>query len=255
MHVKTAIIFILLILSLPFSIVRAQDVQTGSFEITTTSEAILGKDVASGFAEQLDIDEDVTWSVYVPETYDPENPPGVLLFQLYDSGMDDPTGWKTAMDERNMILIRIIGKGGEYPRFKELFIGVLAPLALQQRYKIDTSRIYASSVRVCDSTGAVAQLYPNIFKGAIYINCNPAIWRGEEPELIDLMRENRYYFIAGRDRTQQIDNTQELKKYRDAGIENVKFVRTGRLNRTRNLNRSMLVEAIDYLDGNEEVKD
>ncbi len=251
MYYKFNIISAFFALILSGFVANAQEVNTGSFRITSTSEAILGKETADSFAEYLDIDEEVTWNVFVPENYDPANPPGVLLFQLYGSEIEDPTGWQTAMEERNMILIRLIGKGGEYPRFKELVISVMAPLALQQRYKINTRRIYTSSVRGCDNIGALAQLYPNIFKGAIYINCNPATWRDEEPALVHLMRENRYYFIAGRDRTQQIDNTQDIRKYRDAGIENVKFVRKGRLNRTRNLNRPMLIEAIDYLDGKE----
>ncbi len=249
--------FIFNIISMIFALIlsglvaNAQEVNTGSIRITSTSEAVLGKETANSFAEHLDIDEEVTWNVFVPENYDPANPPGVLLFQFYGSEVDDPNGWQTAMEERNMVLIRIIGKGGEYPRYKELFISVMAPLVLQQRYKINTRRIYTSSVRVCNNVGAIAQLYPNIFKGAIYINCNPSTWRDEEPELVHLMRENRYYFIAGRDRTTQIDNSQELRTYRDAGIENVKFVRSGRLNRSQNLNRGMLVEAIDYLDGKE----
>lgn len=252
MYLKFNIISVIFTLFLSVLVANAQEVDTGSFTIVSTSEAILGKETASGFEDYLDIDEDITWSVFVPETYDPANPPGVLLFQLYGSEVEDPTGWQTAMEERNMILIRIIGKGGEYPRFKELVISLMAPLVLQQRYSINTRRIYTSSVRGCDNAGAIAQLYPNIFKGAIFINCNPATWRSEEPELVHLMRDNRYYFIAGRDRTQQIDNTQEIRKYRDAGIENVKFVRSGRLNRSRNLNRPMLIEAIDYLDGKEE---
>lgn len=255
MRLKSTILFTIITAFIQFSMAYAQDVQTGSFRITSTSEAILGKETATQFEMNLDIDEEVSWNVYVPESYDPANPPGVLLYQIYGSETDDPTGWKTAMDERNMILIRIIGKGGMYPLSKELFISILAPMVLQQKYKIDTSRIYTSADNGCINAGAVAMTYPNIIKGAIYINCYPGVWRNEEPELVHLMRDNRYYFIAGRDRTEQVDNSQEIRKYRDAGIENVKFVRSGRISRTRNLNRSMLIEAIDYLDGKEDEED
>lgn len=253
MNLKPILIFAVFAIFVQTSIVCAQDIQTGSFKITSTSEVILGKEMASDFDRQLDIDEEIKWQVYVPKTYDPANPPGVLLYQVYDSGMKDPTGWKSAMDERNMILIRIIGKGGEYTQRKELFISILAPMVLQQRYKIDSSRVYTSAFGGCNNAGALALTYPNIIKGAIYINCNPSVWRNKEPDLVHLMRQNRYYFIAGRDRTQQIDNRQEIRKYRDAGIENVKFVRTGRLSLTKNLNRTQLFEAIDYLDSNEVV--
>ncbi|MDG1997103.1 MAG: hypothetical protein P8J14_11450 [Emcibacteraceae bacterium] len=132
-------------------------------------------------------------------------------------------------------------------------LNVLAPLLIQQRYAIDSNRVYTSMDAQCNNAGALAKLYPNIIKGAIYINCNPSVWRDKEPDRVDLMRQNRYYFIAGRDRMQQVDNTQELRKYKAAGIENVKFVRTGRLSRTQNLNRGQLKVAIDYLDDNEAV--
>ncbi|MDG1997104.1 MAG: hypothetical protein P8J14_11455 [Emcibacteraceae bacterium] len=119
MFLRFSLLFAIIIQT---SIVSAQDIQTGSFRITSTSEEILGKATASDFEKQLDIDEEIQWQVYVPKTYDPYNPPGILLYQTYKnySGMrrgkiEDPTGWKSAMDERNMILIRIISKGGEYP--------------------------------------------------------------------------------------------------------------------------------------------
>ncbi|MDG1709406.1 MAG: hypothetical protein P8H03_11625 [Emcibacteraceae bacterium] len=253
MLLKPTFLFAIFVMFILNSITYAQDVQTGSFRITSTSEVILGKEMASDFEKQIAIDEEINWWTYVPKTYDSDNPPGILLYQTYRSNTEDPTGWKTAMDERNMILIRIIGKGGEYPQRKELFLSVLAPLVLQQRYTIDSSRIYTTADGGCINAGAMAQTYPNIVKGAIYVNCNPSVWRGKEPDLVDLMRQNRYYFIAARDRTQQIDNRQEIRKYKKAGIENVKFVRTGRLSRSENLNRNQLKEAIDYLDGNEVV--
>lgn len=112
MHLKPILLFAIIAIFVQTSIVCAQDVQTGSFKITSTSETILGKETASGFERQLDIDEEIKWQVYVPEIYDPANPPGVLLYQFYGRGIEDPRGWKSAMDERNMILIRIIGKGG-----------------------------------------------------------------------------------------------------------------------------------------------
>jgi hypothetical protein len=254
MHLKSILLCAIVAVFVQNSSVYAQDGQTGSFKITSTSEAILGKEMASDFEERIAIDEEINWWTYVPKAYDPANPPGILLYQTYLSNTEDPTGWKSAMDDRNMILIRIIGKGGEYPQRKELFLSVLAPMVLQQRYTIDSSRIYTTANGGCNNAGAMAQYYPNIVKGAIYINCNPSVWRNKEPDLVEIMRQNRYYFIAGRDRTEQIDNKQEIRKYKKAGIENVKFVRTGRLNRTDNLSRTQLMKAIDYLDDNEKVE-
>lgn len=254
MNFKSIFIFAIFSFLSQSSISFSQDIQTGSFRITSTSGEILGEETAIDYKARIDVDEEINWWTYVPESYDPSNPPGILLYQTYTSNREDPTGWKAAMDERNMILIRIIGKGGEYPQRKELFLSVLAPMALQQRYAIDTSRIYTTAFGGCINAGAMAQIYPNIVKGAIYINCNPSIWRKKEPELVHLMRENRYYFVAGRDRTEQIDNRQEIRKYKGAGIENVKFVRTGRLSRSKNLNRPQLIEAIDYLDGNDDTE-
>ncbi len=251
MFSKSVILGAILCFILQPAALWAQDVATGSIMLKSTSEEILGKELADQYKTVVDIDEELTWLVYVPENYDPENPPGVLLYQNYSAETSEPTGWKAALDEKNMMLIRIFVRG-QLTQRKEMLLSILGPTMLQQHYALDASRIYTSAFNGCRNAGTTAKIYPNIIKGAIYINCIPSTWRDELPERLDLMRQNRYIFITARDRVEQVDVRQELKKYREAGIENTKFVRTGRLSRTRNLRRPMLVEALDYLDGIEE---
>ncbi len=230
---------------------HAQEPETGSIRLSATSTEILGAEVANQYAAVLPIDEEINWLVYVPANYDPANPPGVLLYQNYGGNTAEPTGWKAALDEKNMILVRLYVRG-EITQRKELLLSVLGPTLLQQHYALDPARIYTSAFNDCRSAGTTAKIYPNIIKGALYINCIPSTWRDDVPERLDLMRQNRYFFITARDRVEQVDVSQELRKYREAGIENTKFERTGRLSRTRNLRRPMLVDALDYLDGIEE---
>ena len=63
MNLKPILIFAVFAIFVQTSIVCAQDIQTGSFKITSTSEVILGKEMASDFDRQLDIDEEIKWQV------------------------------------------------------------------------------------------------------------------------------------------------------------------------------------------------
>lgn len=157
-----------------------------------------------------------------------------------------------SIDEKNIIFIKL-HVTGRLTLKKELFLSILAPVMLQQKYRVDTSRIYTSSKNGCISAGNIAKTYPNIIKGALYINCHPATWRDEEPANIELMRDNRYLFISGMFRSEYVDNKQELRKYHDAGILNAKYVRTAAIKKFDNLTRPILSDAIDYLDGKDDV--
>lgn len=246
MIIKSAISVTIFILFILTPTVQAQDVKVGSFKISSTSRQILGEELSSSFDKVLKKDEQVTWQVYVPETYDPSLPAGILLFQNYGA-LREPVGWKTVMENRNLILVRI-SVSGEIIYRKEMLLGVLSLPLLQQEYNIDINRVYSTAFNRCNVVGATAKVYPNIIKGSIYVNCIPTTWNKNVPERIDLMRDNKYVFIVSKNSSLKSGIRREVRRYNKNGIVNTKYSINSRLGANNNIRRRELLKAIDFLD-------
>ncbi|MBL4602503.1 MAG: hypothetical protein JKY84_07150 [Emcibacteraceae bacterium] len=228
----------------------AQEEKVGAFKITSTSLDILGDELATNFEKILDKSKKLTWQIYVPKSYDPSLPSGILLFQTYGERHREPRGWKSVMEEKNLIFVRIY-TGGMLAYGKEMLHGIMALPLLQEKYKINTNRVYSIAYRSCNVVGGTAQFYPHIIKGSIYVNCIPFTWKKEEPEKIELMRKNRYVFIHGINSKAKAAAKQEEQRYNESGILNTKFSVISRLRNNDNVGRRGLLEAISFLDNTE----
>ncbi|MCP5381119.1 MAG: hypothetical protein H6912_02000 [Kordiimonadaceae bacterium] len=230
------------------SVSYAQDNKTGSFLLKSTSADIIGEEAAEQYKVRLDPHEEITWQIYVPENYDPSNPPGVLLYQTYGTGPNDPLGWRAALEEKNLILVRL-RIGGKLIEGKEMLLGVLSLPLLQSKYNINTSRVYNTAENGCIVAGLTSKYYANIFKGSIFVNCVPASWKNDIPEQLELMKQNRYLFIYSPKILKSIGIRQTIRRYNEYGINKTKLESTSRLDSGDNLDRRLLNSAIDYLDG------
>lgn len=228
---------------------NAQDFKTGSYRVKSTPRIIMGDAIDSANANIVQPDTEITWSLFVPENYDPTKPAGVLLYQSNRDPNNEPIGWKSVMEERNMILLIIYNSGEQEPR--EIMMTVFGLSLVQDMYKINTNRIYITGYVGCAVAGLTSKIYANIVKGAIYYNCIPSTWIDEEPPLIDDMRQNRYVFYHGKDAMTKTGLKQAERKYNKSGIENTKFKALNRLRDKENLKRRDLLKAIKYLDGEE----
>lgn len=233
---------------LSFSIALTQNVKVGSFKLQSTSEEILGQEAAEQFESILELDEKITWRVYVPEDYDENNPPGILLYQIYGGTFEEPIGWKSALNEKNLILVRVT-HNGSLIEGKEMLLGVLSLPLLQNQYNIDTSRVYNIERNNCVVGGLTAKYYPHVFKGSIFVNCIPASWKDDIPDNVDLMRDNRFLFIHSPKITRAVGIRQTIRRYNSAGIMNTKHEVPSMLDPGSNLDRRLLNSSIDYLDG------
>lgn len=54
--------------------------QRGLYHLTGTTLNLLGEDVSNNFESIFAKDEDLSWQVYVPESYLPEKPAGVVVY-------------------------------------------------------------------------------------------------------------------------------------------------------------------------------
>jgi hypothetical protein len=78
----------------------AADVPTVRFEIVRTLAEVMGAAAAQRAADAISPDEPVRWDVFVPDTYDPADPPGLLVYMspTYSGAM--PRSWERVLTGR-----------------------------------------------------------------------------------------------------------------------------------------------------------
>ncbi|MDG1707312.1 MAG: hypothetical protein P8H03_01050 [Emcibacteraceae bacterium] len=221
---------------------------SGYFEVTTTSSEILGQELSQTYEKILNPDEEIKWAYYVPKGYDATKPQGIMVYVTQNNLAKMPFGWESAMNDKNLIWISL-HKTRRMVQNKDVLLTVLAAQFIQNRYNVNSDRIYTvGQADGCFSSSAAMQMYPDVFKGAIYSTCQPINWRSDTPDTIEKMRENRYYFISSSENDIKQAMRRSLGKYKDAGIDNVEYLLVPKLRYGRNPDRRKLKKAIDYLD-------
>lgn len=226
----------------------AADFQTGEFKLTSTPVELLGVDAAQAFADVIDPEEEIEWSLYVPENYNPKQPSGLLVGVGGFFYGAFPQNWKSVVEDKYLVWVSENIGGPRYgvrgDQRDSIVKAILATVIVAQRYRIDSRRTYAISH---DSMADVlASNYPELFRGVI--TRYRAIRLADiDPKKLELMRANRYVFW----RTSYGDGANMMmkkahKSYIAAGIENSLYidysypgVDTG---------KKLLAETIKYLD-------
>jgi hypothetical protein len=134
-------------------------------------------------------DEAIEWQVYVPETYDPEHPAGILTYISPTQKGSIPPQWKTLLDEQNLIWIGANNSGNKVRVQRRMAYALTAPAVINKSYQIDDARVYLAGF---SGGGRVASMvaaeYPEIFKGAIFkaarntgVTTSPIVWTLSDP--------------------------------------------------------------------------
>lgn len=221
---------------------------TGKFEFTTTSAKILGEEYAVNYEEVLEPDEAIKWTVHVPENYDPLYPPGLIVHITERNLAVLPFGWNNVLKGKNLIWISL-NKSGRITPNKEMLISVLSTAFIDTKYKINTDRIYISSLTEgCFPASAAMQYYPTIFKGVIYNSCLPFNWKQDVPNTIEEMKDNSYVFISGIDSELEKDMRRMVRKYENSGLRKIEYLNIPQLSYGKNLDRRRLNQYIDFFD-------
>ena len=242
---KTAVFVALLLISA--SAVRSE-VQFGQFEVTFTAAELLDPETIDTVSEFMDVNEDTVWKMYVPESYDPDVPAGLMVYISPSDKGWTPKGWRTVLDDANLIWISANASGNEVMRAKRMIYAVLAPQIAAASYKIDTDRIYLSGFSGGGKvSGMVAVDFANLFKGAIYI-CGAENRIDESSELFSQVKNNRYVFLTG---SADFNLTYRIyRRYESAGVKNIELIRVPRMSHS-NPNTLYFRKAINYLDQRE----
>ena len=221
--------------------------QTGYFRESVTPTELLGAEGAAAVASVFAPDESLTWQLYVPPTYDPTKPAGVIVFIGYAHWGGGRKIWNPVLEEKNVIWIGLIDGGDDKPVNERLLRAILAQPLLEQRYAIDHSRYYLFGYSGGAHVAAMlASSKPETFKGAwFYAGALP--WEGRTPPKLAAMQANRYVFMAG----SKDDDKRLIRRVADsyikAGIEHTAYITVQNMDR-RMPPPSYVEQALDYLD-------
>jgi dienelactone hydrolase len=222
--------------------------RTGEYTTSVTITDLLGESTAQLYVPILPIDEPVEWEVYVPESYDPAVPAGLLV---YISPMDNggiPDNWKPLMSKKNLIWIAANHSGNQVAAGRRMVHAVLATAVINRNYRLDGKRVFISGFSGGGRVSSmVATEYPHIFRGAIY-NCGADFWDTESPKQMKRILRNRYVFITGSKDFNRRDTRRVFRKYEKAGVVQIKLMVIKGMGH-RNPDADDYASAIAYLDG------
>lgn len=247
-----SIFFLLTTINSPSILAKEQIAKTGSFEILSSSGQLLDAETAAGFSELLETNEQITWKVYVPETYDPLKPVGLLVYFNNRDQSYISENWEQLFENENLIWVSPMidhrsFKAVEHGKWS--LMGVLASLHIQQEYNIDTNRVFVAGHGIGGVTASQAVVqYASIYKGGIIISCGPDVWDRQPPVQVEQMKNSRYYFLSGDEGFAKSKMYRVVKKYKSDGITNAYHDEASKFDPDRRISASLFKQALHYIE-------
>lgn len=245
---KTGLSFLLLTAAVLCQCAHASDaVQTGEFQLTFTMIEVAGADSARAVETVIPADEAISWEIYVPDSYLPEKPTGLMVYISPSMSGEIPQRWKSVMDKYNMIWVAANHSGNRVTAARRAVFALIAPTLAAKYYKLDGERIYLSGLSGGGKmAGMVAADYPRLFKGAIF-NCGINSLDQHPSKQLELFKQNHYVFVTGT-RDHALEQTKKVhRQYLRSGVENSKLMVIRNMTH-RNPDSSDFAAAIQYLD-------
>lgn len=242
-------LFISIILMFCFTVTNGLAQKTGQFELISTSQEIFGKELSSLYKEVLGQNENISLEIQIPENYNPDKPPGLMVYISPQNQVNIPRGWLDLMETENLIWVAARESGNKTFTSKRILLSLAGLQYIQDNYVINKNRIYVSGLSGGGRVASmVATQYPQFFKGAIY-NCGVNFWNKVNEEQLNHIRNNRFVFLTGTDDFNLNDTKQVYSKYKKAEVENIKLMIIPKMGHT-NPKKNRFAKAIDYLDQN-----
>ena len=249
---KTLLTAILIFLLLA-SDARCQDTdagsaaETGELQLTFTFTEVAGANAALAVETIVSPNEPITWEIYVPDSYQPENPAGLIIYISPSMSGQIPPRWKSVMDKYNVIWIAANRSGNRVVVGRRAAFALVAPTLAAAHYEIDRERIYLSGFSGGGKmAGMLAADYPHLFRGAIY-NCGINSLDKHPSRQFELFKQNHYVFVTGT-RDHALEQTRKVhSQYLKSGVANSKLMVIRNMAH-ENPSGFEFGEAIQYLD-------
>ena len=217
------------------------------FAVEYPINEFLDQETLDSVAPFIAADEIVSWSIYVPESYDPDRPAGLFVYISPTQMGWMPRNWRDVIDEKDLIWIGANGSGNETIIGRRMLLAVIAPELMGRDYNIDQDRVYLSGF---SGGGKVASMvaidFARVFDGALYIG-GAEFWNREPQGSIDVLKSNRYVFLAGSNDFNLDLTKRTYRKYKQAGLQDLKLMVIHRLEHDTPGTRDFRT-AIEFLD-------
>ncbi len=223
---------------------------TGEFELTRILDQVVGGTAASNAAQVVAAGEAISWEVFVPDGYDPRNPPGVLVYisPTYSGAL--PQGWRRVLERRNLIWIGANDAGNSVNVQRRALLALIGPRVIGAEYVTNPARIYVTGL---SGGGKMASMmatdYAHLFKGAVY-NCGVEFWDRHPPRRFEEIKQNRFVFVTGEHDQALRPTRRAYQRYRKAGVPNIKLMVIENMGH-ENPEADEFDEALAFLDGSE----
>ncbi len=225
--------------------------RTGYFRSSITPLELLGEQGATTLAEVFKPDEKLRWQLSVPNTYDPANPPGLIVYVNRGNWGGGKKVWSDILRDRNLIWAGALDAGDEAPINERMLKAILAPTMLARTYRIDPARVYIAGFSGGAHVAAIlATTKPELFKGGLFMG-GAIFWEEKTPPKIDIVRQNRFVFLTGANDVARTRVTRTADSYRKAGAMQTKLIVVPNM-RQELPGPSYFESAIDFLDSRSE---
>lgn len=222
--------------------------RTGYFRVEFSPLELLGEQGVADAADILRSDANLSWQLYVPDTYDATRPAGVVVYVSPTPKGGPPKIWNEPLDDKNLIWIGANDAGNRVGVGKRMFLAMLAPKLLANEYVLDADRVYVAGFSGGGKTASrVAVARPEVFRGGIYIAGAEAWGTTSPPPKLDIIRQNYHVFLTGTNDFNERLTRRVYASYKGAGVENCNLIVVKRLGHELP-GRSVFIRAIDYLD-------
>ncbi len=229
---------------------EAEGPRTGYFRTSITPFELLGERSAA-LAEIFAPDEELRWQLDVPKTYDRASPPGLIVFVNRGNWGGGKKVWSDVLREKNLIWAGALDAGDETPVNERMFKAILAPTMLARTYRIDPRRVYVAGFSGGAHVAAIlATTRPELFKGGLFMG-GAMFWGEKTPPKIDIVRQNRFVFLAGANDVARTRVARTADSYRDAGVSQTRLIIVPNT-RQELPGPSYFATAIDFLDARSE---
>ena len=180
------------------------------------------------------------YAVYVPESYDPARPPGVLAFVGAGDKADTGGQYREVLEGRNLIWISPADAGNKADVPWREWSAIQAVRAVRERYAIDEDRVYAGGFsgggRVASRLGVIgSDFFDGVLAlcGANYFGEVPTgegtHWDGFWPQpdrqlLQNAMRNVRHVFVTGSEDFNRDQSLRNVEQGRRDGFQMIAYV-------------------------------
>lgn len=222
-------------------------VQQGWFAVERTAIELVDAGTLESMSDVVDADKEITWQVYVPDSYDPNNPAGLMVYISPTRKGYMPSGWLPVIEQENLIFVSADRSGNRTPTKRRLFFAALAPYVLADDFKIDADRIYVSGFSGGGKAASIAAIhFSDLFTGAIYI-CGVEFLSDFTPAMLARAIPNRYVFLTGGRDFNRTLTGDIYARYERAGLANIHLMSIPSMGHDTP-DRAHFQEAVDYLD-------